>query len=229
MSSSFLWSTFAGNTTRQTFVIIFPETPLPSPNQSSHLFFNIIILFFTCYQQDVIAVRRMCSAKPELLEHCAKFAAAPRMYAQLGYRAAWWLYTPLQYAAFHNKTSSVVEALLELSSDVNNMGVRHPLNLIATLQPLYRTARHGTARHSSIALPQSHASSCGYPWLFCCWTSVAPSIIHPSIHPSIPPPPPIHRRCKSRRCTLRARTTTWPSLRSCSTRGGTGASRQTST
>lgn len=185
MPLSFLWSTFAGNTTRQTFVIIFPETPLPSPNQSSHLFFNIIILFFTCYQQDVIAVRRMCSAKPELLEHCAKFAAAPRMYAQLGYRAAWWLYTPLQYAAFHNKTSSVVEALLELSSDVNNMGVRHPLNLIATLQPLYCTALHGTARHSSIALPQSHASSCGYPWLFCCWTSVAPSIIHhPPIHPS---------------------------------------------
>jgi serine/threonine protein kinase len=64
----------------------------------------------------------MCSAKPELLEHCAKFAAAPRMYAQLGYRAAWWLYTPLQYAAFHNKSATVVEALLELSSDVNNMG-----------------------------------------------------------------------------------------------------------
>ena len=186
MSSSFLWSTFAGNTTRQTFVIIFPETPLPSPNQSSHLFFNIIILFFTCYQQDVIAVRRMCSAKPELLEHCAKFAAAPRMYAQLGYRAAWWLYTPLQYAAFHNKTSSVVEALLELSSDVNNMGVRHPASSsqshrYAATTVLHCTARHGTALfHRSPSVPR-----------LLLWISMAILLLdvcgpihHPPIHPS---------------------------------------------
>eukprot|EP00729_Bicosta_minor_P013760 gene13760-5916_t len=108
-------------------------------------------LYDAIVSQDVIAVRRMCSAKPELLEHCAKFAAAPRMYAQLGYRAAWWLYTPLQYAAFHNKTSSVVEALLELSSDVNNMGALQvsPMHIacannnVAVIEILLNARRYG--------------------------------------------------------------------------------------
>jgi hypothetical protein len=38
------------------------------------------------------------------------------------FQASWWLYTPLQYAAFHDPSATVVEALLEQSSDVNNMG-----------------------------------------------------------------------------------------------------------
>lgn len=80
------------------------------------------VLYSAIESQDVLKVRTLCSRHPELLERCTKFAAAPRLYAQFGYRAAWWLYTPLQYAALHDSTGLVTSALLELSCDVNNLG-----------------------------------------------------------------------------------------------------------
>eukprot|EP00039_Didymoeca_costata_P019994 m.339658 g.339658 ORF g.339658 m.339658 type:complete len:714 (+) comp18902_c0_seq1:281-2422(+) len=80
------------------------------------------ILYAAIENQDVTQVRLMCSRQRDLLERCTKFAAAPRLYAQFGYRAAWWLYTPLQYAALYDSTGAVTSALLELGCDVNNLG-----------------------------------------------------------------------------------------------------------
>ena len=43
-------------------------------------------LYDAIKSQDTDSVRDICSQKPSLLERCAKFAAAPRLHAQFGYR-----------------------------------------------------------------------------------------------------------------------------------------------
>ena len=111
-------------------------------------------LYEAIKRQDTGRVRVICSQKPTLLERCAKFAAAPRLHAQFGYRAAWWLYTPLQYAAFYDEYGTITEALLEMGCDVNNMGALQvsPLhiacvnNRVQVIQKLLNSRDYGEAK-----------------------------------------------------------------------------------
>jgi hypothetical protein len=54
--------------------------------------------------------------------------AAPKLYAQIGYKTIWhfntpwWLCTPLQYAAMHDTEGEVTTLLLRAGADVNNCG-----------------------------------------------------------------------------------------------------------
>ena len=89
--------------------------------------------------------------RPHLLERSTRFAAAPRLYAQIGYRAQWWLYTPLQYAAFHDRNGAVAAVLLELGCDPNNMGALQvsPLHIacvhnnVPVIEVLLNARRYG--------------------------------------------------------------------------------------
>mmetsp|Transcript_8700 Transcript_8700/g.26125 ORF Transcript_8700/g.26125 Transcript_8700/m.26125 type:complete len:763 (+) Transcript_8700:2-2290(+) len=82
-------------------------------------------------KKDVNKVRSMLTGSFEdSLEACfrSRMTAAPKLYAQIGYKTfwhlntPWWLCTPLQYAAIYDTVGEVTTLLLRAGADVNNCG-----------------------------------------------------------------------------------------------------------
>lgn len=99
--------------------------------QSIYLIFCVYSLYFP-KAKDIDKVRSLLSeSRAESLELCvrSRMSAAPKLYAQIGYRfmwwfhTPWWLCTPLQYAAIHDTISGdITVALIRSGADVNNCG-----------------------------------------------------------------------------------------------------------